>query len=72
MSSKTLIFLFYLMALIFMAVHGIVAGAVMMVLLPLELTGIMLLGMLMENIIISLLVLYLCRNLLQYAELNNR
>lgn len=70
-SSKTLIFLFYFMALILMAVPEIVAGAVMMVLLPLELTG-MVLGMLPGNILFSLLILYLCRNLLQYAELNNR
>ncbi len=70
-SSKTLIFLFYFLALILMAVPGIVAGALLAWLTSLGHVGFFL-GMIAGNLPVSLLTLYLCRNLLQYAELNNR
>ena len=69
-SSKALIMLFYFLALLLMAVPGIVLGVVLLPVLP-GFLG-LLLGMAAGNIPIALLVLYLCRNLLQYAELNNR
>ena len=69
-STKALVMLFYFLTLLLMAVPGIVLGVVLLSVLP-GFWG-LLLGMAAGNIPIALLVLYLCRNLLQYAELNNR
>ena len=71
-SSKVLIMFFYFLALLLMAVPGIVLGAVLMTIAPLPGFLGLFLGIIALNIPVSLLVLYLCRNLLQYAELNNR
>lgn len=72
-SSKMMVLFFYFLALIVMALPGIAAGIGLMFLLP-ESFGFagMFLGMTAVNVPLSLLVMYLCRNLLQYAELNNR
>jgi len=72
-SSKTLVLLFYFLALLVMMLPGVALGVGLMALLPeaLSLTGLFL-GMAALNILIAVLVMYLCRNLLQYAELNNR
>ena len=70
--SKTLIFLFYFAALILMAVPGIVGCVVCSILLPALEIAAGLLGMALVNVVIAVLVLWLCRNLLQYAELNSR
>ena len=70
--SKTLIFLFYFLALLVMAVPGIAACVAVVILLPaLEVSG-GLLALAAVNALIAVLVLWLCRNLLQYAELNSR
>lgn len=71
-SSKVLIMFFYVLALLLMAAPGIILGAVLMTLAPLPGFMGLFLGIIVLNIPVSLLVLYLCRNLLQYAELNNR
>jgi hypothetical protein len=73
-SSKVLVFFFYFTALIILALPGIIVA---IVLTSLEMTVIsatvtMLLAMAICNIPVALFVLYLCRNILQYAELNNR
>lgn len=72
-SSKALILFFYFVALLVMALPGVAVGAVLMAVLP-EGFGFagLFLGMTAVNVPISILVMYLCRNLLQYAELNNR
>ena len=70
-SSKVLIFFFYFLALILMAVPGIILGSVLLAAASLGYPGLFL-GMALLNVLISVLVLYLCRNLLQYAELNNK
>ena len=72
-SSKMMVLFFYFLALVVMALPGIAAGIGLMFLLP-ESFGFagMFLGMTAVNVPLSLLVMYLCRNLLQYAELNNR
>lgn len=71
-SSKVLVFFFYFLVLILMAAPGIAAGVLLMTLATLpEMVGLFL-GMGTVNILISLLALFLCRNLLQYAELNNK
>lgn len=71
-TSKTLIFLFYFLALLVMAVPGIVALIVLSIVLPVLETAVGLLAMAVVNVLIAVLVLWLCRNLLQYAELNSR
>lgn len=71
-SSKVLIFFFYFLVLILLAVPGIAAGVALSILTPLPGFAGAFLGMAVINVPVSLLVLYLCRNLLQYAELNNR
>lgn len=72
-SSKMLVLFFYFIALLLMMLPGVGLGAVLMAVLPeaVALAGLFL-GMAVVNVAISVLVLYLCRNLLQYAELNNR
>lgn len=72
-SSKTLVMFFYLVVLLVMVLPGVVAGAALMAFLPEALGAAGLFcGMAALNVVLSLLVMYLCRNLLQYAELNNR
>ncbi len=76
-SSKTLVMFFYIVVLLLMVLPGVAAGAALMAVLSsavseaLGLAGLFL-GMAAVNVGISVLVMYLCRNLLQYAELNNR
>ncbi len=71
-SSKMLIMVFYFLALLLMAAPGVILGV--MATIFFSEAGIFpaFVGMACGNIVISLLVLYLCRNLLQFAELNNR
>ena len=71
-TSKTLIFLFYFLALLVMTIPGIAAMVVLTLVLPSFGIAVGLLGMAVMNVLIALLVLWLCRNLLQYAELNSR
>lgn len=72
-SSKMLVLFFYFLALVVLAAPGIILGVVLMTVLP-EAVGLLglFLGMVVLNVPIAVLVMYLCRNLLQYAELNNR
>ena len=71
-TSKTLIFLFYFLALLLMAIPGIVVAVVCSVVVPVMSVAVGLLAMAVVNVVVSVLVLWLCRNLLQYAELNSR
>lgn len=68
--SKGLILFFYIISLMLLSVPGIVLGVVLLELLP-GAVG-MLLGIIACNVPIALLVVFLCRNLLQYAELNGK
>ena len=70
--SKTLIFLFYFLVLLLMAIPGIVAAVVCAIWVPAWEVAAGLLAMTVVNAAIAVLVLWLCRNLLQYAELNSR
>lgn len=72
--SKTLVMFFFFLVTILMAAPGIVAAVVAGVsgITFLSEYTLMLLAMSIANLLVSLLVLYLCRNLLQYAELNNK
>lgn len=70
--SKGLILFFYIISLMILAAPGIVLGVL---LLSLELLpgfiG-MLLGIIAANVPVALLVMFLCRNVLQYTEINGR
>ncbi len=73
-SSKVLVFFFYFFSLVVLAMPGIILAFVLAALefTILSTTVTILLSLAVCNIPIALLVLYLCRNILQYAELNNR
>ncbi len=72
MRSKGLILFFYIISLMILAAPRIVLGVL---LLSLELLpgfiG-MLLGIIAANVPVALLVMFLCRNVLQYTEINGR
>lgn len=72
--SKALVMFFFFLVTILMAVPGVVAAVIVGVsgVTLLSEFALALLAMSVINVLISLLVLYLCRNLLQYAELNNK
>ena len=72
-SSKVLIFFFYFLVLILMMLPGILLGVLLMALLPMlpEILSVFA-GIIAGNVVLALLALFLCRNLLQYAELNNQ
>lgn len=70
--SKGLILFFYIISLMVMAVPGIILGAFAMGMELLPGAVGMLLGMIAANVPIALLVMFLCRNVLQYAELNGK
>lgn len=71
-SSKALIFLFYFLVLIIMAIPGGALAILISVLLPAAPLLVILTVFAVGNVAVSLLALYLCRNMLQYAELNGR
>lgn len=68
MTVKALIFLFYFVVLLLMAAPGIVAGIFAAMVLPESLALLSLAGV---NVLITLLAVFLCRNILSCAELNN-
>lgn len=70
--SKGLILFFYIISLMLLTAPGVVLGilALSWELLPGAMG--MLLGMIAANVPIALLVMFLCRNVLQYAELNGK
>lgn len=71
--SKTLVFLFYFIVLIVMVAPGIIAmvavGSTGFVLLSGEFTSLFILTLV--NALVALLAIFLCRNMLAHAELNN-
>lgn len=73
MVSKTLIVFLYFIIMILIAVPGIVLGIGAAMLFPAAGTVVLpMLGMFVWNALASVLIVYLCRNILDYAELNNR
>lgn len=73
LNMKMLIFFFYMVVLVILLLPGIVAGVI------LSTAGLILfseiftvfLAMAVCNVLVTMLVIYLCRNILQYAELKN-
>jgi len=72
--SKILVFVFYFGTLLLLCVPGILTAVLLTSLnLPMLTENVaILLALAVCNIPIALLVCFLCRNMLQYAELNNR
>lgn len=72
--SKGLVMFFFILVTLLMVVPGIVAAVLVSFsgITFFSEYGLVLLTIAAANLFVSLLVLYLCRNLLQYAELNNK
>ena len=70
--SKGLILFFYIISLMLLSVPGVGLGIALMALEILPGAVGVLLGIVAANVPIALLVMFLCRNLLQYAELNGK
>lgn len=70
--SKGLILFFYIISLMILAAPGVVLGVVLLSAELLPGAAGMLLGMTAVNVPVALLVMFLCRNVLQYAELNGK
>lgn len=70
--SKGLMLFFYIVALMILAVPGVGLGILLMATEVLPGAVGVLLGITAANVPISLVVMFLCRNLLQYAELNGK
>lgn len=70
--SKGLILFFYIISLMILAVPGIGLGVVLLSAELLPGAAGMLVGITAANVAIALLVMFLCRNVLQYAELNGK
>ncbi len=72
-ASKTLVFLFYFIVLAVLVAPGIIAvlavGSSGFVMLSAEFTGCLVLTIV--NALVALLAIFLCRNMLAHAELNN-
>ena len=71
-SSKVLVMTFYFIALFLIAIPGIVVGVLLSSLIPNAPDAAAILATAVWNIPVSLLLTFLCRNILSYAELNNR
>lgn len=71
-TSKALIFFFYFFSLLLLSVPGLIVGGVCMTFFTaLGESAAFLFGMTVANIPVAILIFFLCRNLLQYAEFNN-
>lgn len=70
--SKGLLLFFYIISLMILAVPGIGLGVLLLSLELLPGAAGMLLGLIAANVPIALLLMFLCRNLLQYAEMNGK
>ena len=70
--SKGMILLFYFLAMMILAVPGIVAGVLLLMTELLPGAAGMLLGLAIANVPVAVLVMFLCRNLLQYSEFHGR
>jgi hypothetical protein len=73
-SAKVLVFFFYFLALMIMSLPGVVLAIVLnsLGIVLITDTFTVFLALAVTNTAVTLLVFYLCRNMLQYAELNNR
>lgn len=69
-TSKGIILMLYFFGMILLVIPGIVLGSVCAVFMPQFEISVGLLACSLGNILISLVILYMCRNILDYAELN--
>lgn len=71
-SSRGLAFLLFLLVAVGLAVPGVVATSVLSIVFHTGSPLVLLTAVSVCNLPVSLLALFLCRNMLQYAELNNQ
>lgn len=73
LTSKTLILFLYFIIMLLLAVPGFIFGALLTsTLTAISETVVILMTTFVWNVAISALIIYLCRDILNYAELNNR
>jgi hypothetical protein len=73
LTSKTLIMFLYIIIMIFIAVPGFIVGFLLtLVIKTIPITITILCTTFIWNVLASSLIIYLCRDILNYAELNNR
>lgn len=70
--SKGLIMFFYIVAMMLLAVPGVALGVLLLSTELLPGAAGMLFGLALANVPIAVLVMFLCRNLLQYSEFSGR
>lgn len=70
--SKGLILFFYIISLMILAVPGVILGVVLMSMELLPGTVGMFVGLIAANVPVAMLVMFLCRNVLQYTEINGK
>lgn len=73
-SARYLVIVFYILIILLMIAPGALLGALATILLPAIISSSfpLFLGIMVGNVLVSILVLFLCRNLLQYADLNSK
>lgn len=69
--NKSLLILIYFIFAVLLMLPGILLGFGLSLLITANVTVTVMLGIIISNMAISLLIAYLCRNILNYAELNN-
>ena len=72
MRSKGLLLFFYIISLMLLSLPGVGLGIALLSLELLPGAVGMLLGVVAANVPVALLIMFFCRNLLQYAELNGK
>lgn len=72
LSSKVLITMFYFLIMLMVAIPGVIIAVVLGILLPGIGLALGLLATAAWNLLASVLILFLCRDMLNYAEVNNR
>lgn len=70
MNKTMLVLIYFLFAVIFI-IPGVVLGVMVGALLNVNMVISVMLGMIFSNILISLIIGFACKNILNYAELNN-
>ncbi|HBL85272.1 MAG: hypothetical protein A2Y17_03495 [Clostridiales bacterium GWF2_38_85] len=73
-TSKVRTYLIFIIAVMVMAIPGIISGSILTLLGLITISGevTVMLAMAITNILVSMLAMFFCRNMLQYAELNNK
>lgn len=71
LSNKALIMMLYILTIVILSIPGIALGLFISSIINSSVIGV-LIGTIISNVLISVLITFLCKNILNYAELNNR